>query len=196
METWNHSWFLLLNAGADAPQWAVVSSHLIAKRLIYIIPLLLAGLWLWGDSHQRQIALQALVTTALALACNQAIGLIMPTVRPFELGLGVTLLSHAPTPSFPSNHLTIFCCVGFCLWQRHTGLGLSVLGVGLVVAWSRIYVGVHFPLDMLGAIVIAGVATTVVWPLWRGWGQAITRTLEKPYQWVFAYPIRWGWVKA
>jgi len=196
METWNHSWFLFLNAGADAPEWAMASSYIIAKRLIYLIPLLLAGLWLWGDQRQRQVALQALVTTAVALACNQAIGMLMPTARPFELGLGVTLLDHAPTPSFPSNHLTIFCCLGLCLWRLRRWLGLSVLAVGLVVAWSRIYVGVHFPLDMVGAIAVAAIVTALIWPVWKGCGLQITRILEHPYRWLFAYPIRRGWVKA
>src|SRR5699024_3357964 len=188
MEAWNHSWFLFLNAGANAPDWAIASSYLIAKRLIYLIRLLLAGLCLWGEQPQRQVALQALVTTAVALDCNQAIGMLMPTARPFELGLGVTLLDHDPTPSFPSNHLTIFCCLGLCLWRLRRWLGLSVLAVGLVVAWSRIYVGVHFPLDMVGAIAVAAIVTAILWPVWNRGGPHLTRILEHPYRWVFAYP--------
>ena len=40
--------------------------------------------------------------------------------------------------------------------------GAVVLAVGFGVAWSRIYLGVHFPLDMIGAFGVAAVAALLV----------------------------------
>jgi undecaprenyl-diphosphatase len=39
------------------------------------------------------------------------------------------------------------------------GLAWMVAGLGLLVAWSRIYLGVHFPFDMLGALVVSACAS-------------------------------------
>ena len=41
-------------------------------------------------------------------------------------------------------------------------MGIAFLIMGFAVAWSRIYLGVHFPLDMIGAMVVAGLATHLI----------------------------------
>ncbi|MEX8493621.1 phosphatase PAP2 family protein [Sphaerotilus sp.] len=60
---------------------------------------------------------------------------------------------HAPDASFPSDHGTVFSAVSLCLLLAGEWVwGLAVLMVGMGVAWARVYLGVHFPLDMLGAV--------------------------------------------
>ena len=64
-------------------------------------------------------------------------------------------------------------------------LGVSLLpaawwaaGLGLLVAWSRIYIGVHYPLDMLGAAILAvPLAMASLWIMDRH-GKAILSVLE------------------
>ena len=71
--------------------------------------------------------------------------------------LGQTFIPHIADSSFPSDHLTLWWAVAFSLLlqqqYRSTGIGLALLGVP--IAWGRIYLGVHFPFDMLGAISVA-----------------------------------------
>jgi undecaprenyl-diphosphatase len=64
------------------------------------------------------------------------------------------------------------------------------------VAWSRMFLGVHFPLDMLGAIPVATLGILLMAPL-REW---VTRTVvprlaEPLYRRIFALPIGRGWVR-
>lgn len=76
------------------------------------------------------------------------------------IGLGHTLIPHAADSSFPSDHLTLWWAVAFSLLlqreQRRTASVMALLG--LPMAWARIYLGVHFPLDMLGAIAVAALS--------------------------------------
>lgn len=196
MESYNHSLFLFLNAGPDTPQWAIQAGTLLAKRVIYLIPLLLTGLWLWGDHRTRESALKGLVLTVVALGCNHVIGMMVHTPRPFELAVGHTWLAHAPTAAFPSNHLTIFTVIGLSLaGGAQRGLGILVLVTGAVVAWSRIFVGVHFPIDMAGALVVGIAVFGLMTPAWRRVGEPVTTRLEAVYRHVLAWPISAGWLR-
>ncbi len=160
--------FLLVNAGPDTPAWALQAGVLLAKRLIWLLPPLLIVLWLIGRGEARRCLLRALVVTALALGLNAAIGHLWPVPRPFVLGLGHTWLAHAPTPSFPSNHMAILLSCTLTLWRgAWPRTGRVLLAAALVIAVARVFVGVHFPLDMLGAALTAGLAWWAVSRLWR-----------------------------
>lgn len=182
MQTFNYDLFLLINASPDAASWLINLNIFVAKRVIYIIPILLAITWILGQHKQRKTALHAFFLVVVGLFINQVIGMFVPTDRPFMVGVGSVLLSHAPTPSFPSNHLTIFMCVALAYYYgglRNIAYVLTV--IGLFVAWSRIYVGVHFPIDMMGAILISIITFVLTIAIWRKTSEGLTTILENIY---------------
>lgn len=67
---------------------------------------------------------------------------------------------------------------------------LSLLA-GVAVAWARIFLGVHFPFDMLGALLVAALSAALVTPLWR-LGAGLTDLAERLYRAIFARPIAAG----
>ena len=73
------------------------------------------------------------------------------------IGLAHTLLAHAPENSFPSDHTTLLLTVGFGLIATSAAptWGTVVSAFGVLVAWARIYLGLHFPLDMFASALIA-----------------------------------------
>ena len=78
---------------------------------------------------------------------------------------GPAWIAHAATSSFPSNHLTAqWVIAGVLLLDRRTRpWGLIVAVLGLPMAWARVYLGVHYPSDMLGALGVAGLAMLSAW---------------------------------
>jgi len=195
-ETFNRTLFLQINGGDGSPAWLIQVATGIADDLIYLIPLLLLGMWLWGDSTRRSLAIKACLVTLLALGANQVIGLVWQHPRPFTIGLGHTWIPHAADSSFPSDHLTVFAGIGLTLlFGGAFRLAAAVLATGFAVAWARVFLGLHFPLDMVGAVAVAGVAYVIVSPLWRMAGGTLTNLAEKLYRTVFAHPIAYGWVR-
>ena len=73
------------------------------------------------------------------------------------------------------------------------GALLIVLGAG--IAWSRVYLGVHWPLDMVGGLLVGLMSCAVTQLLWGVIGQGIVNRLYQVYQFSFALPIRRGWVR-
>lgn len=156
MEALNTQLFLWLNATTPPAPFQLWLTTFVAEWLIYGLPLLLTLLWLPGKRSSREAAVTATLSVLLALACGQLLGLLWPHPRPFMVGLGQTLLAHQPETSFPSDHATVFFTLGISLlWSGWRKLASLVLLVGGLVAWSRVYLGVHFPLDMLGALLLA-----------------------------------------
>ncbi|WP_232834718.1 undecaprenyl-diphosphatase [Rhodoferax ferrireducens] len=195
-EFWNQTVFLALNARPGTAHWMLATAEAVANGLIYLIPIVLTVLWLWGGHRQRAVALKACIVAGLGLGAGQLIGLTWPHPRPFMIGLGHTWMPHAADASFPSDHLTVFAAVGLCmLLDGELVLGLALLAAGLCVAWARIFLGVHFPLDMLGAAGIAAIMYLLVTPVWHRMGGGATRLVELVYERAMAWPISRRWVR-
>jgi undecaprenyl-diphosphatase len=196
LEVFNRALFLLINGTPATPGWLIGTAMLIASYVIWSIPLLLAGMWLWGNERQRNLALRGCIVAMLGVGANQLIGIVWQHPRPFMIGLGHTFLPHAPDSSFPSDHATVFACVALTLLAgRARCLGGLTLLAGVLVAWARVFVGVHFPLDMFGAVVVAGVAFGLVIPLWYLAGSAVTRWTIMLYRNLLSRPIALGWFR-
>ena len=196
----NLSWFALVNADAGVGGWRLMGASFAATWLILLVPASLAGLWMSGRDDRRKAAVAALAAVACALLLNALIGMVWYHARPFAIGVGHAFLRHAPTSSFPSNHATIMFTTALVLASSGVPsarrIGLCMLPLASIVAWARVFAGVHWPLDMAGGIVMALCMT-------RLFGSAAARTmtaalstsLAKLYRAVLAKPIRRGWLR-
>lgn len=158
----NTDLFLLINASHIPGAQVLYIARAMAEIPLWFIPLVW-GL-LWGKKEHRPIVLSAVLSAGLALLISVTIGHIWPTPRPFVVGIGHTLVPHAANASFPSDHAVLTWAVGFTMLMapcyRKVGILLTV--AGFAVAWARVYIGVHFPVDMLGALVVAAVSSWII----------------------------------
>ena len=174
------SLFLLLNASA-APNAAVECLAIFAaKFVILIIPLYLVRLWAAGGRRNRLTVLALVLGFAMAIVLSYAIGAVAFRPRPFMVGLGHTLIEHRSNASFPSNHGLAFAVWATVLFLvRRRAAAWVAVALGTLVAWSRIYLGIHYPLDMIGAAVIAvPVAMASLWIIDR-YGEPALAILEQ-----------------
>jgi undecaprenyl-diphosphatase len=69
--------------------------------------------------------------------------------------------------SFPSGHASVaFACATVIAW-RVPRLGVPAFVLAAAIAWSRVYVGVHWPLDVLGGAVLGVLVATALLMLVR-----------------------------
>lgn len=200
LENINYSLFYLINATPDSASWMISLATFIARDLINIVPLLAVVLWLWGPREQVYAQRQLIVKMAIALVVSLLVSWIMghlfPHDRPFADHIGYNYLQHAADDSFPSDHGTVIFtfALAFLLWHRlWSGVLLMVLAV--TIAWSRVYLGVHWPLDMLGGLLAGMIGCLSAQMIWQKFGPALYRGLQHCYRICFALPIRKGWVR-
>lgn len=108
----------------------------------------------------RKIGCMGLAALVLsALVNNMILKPLIARPRPYELISALTPLIAKPTDySFPSGHTAASfaaACVFYRNLPKKAGVPLMILAV--LIALSRIYLGVHYPSDVLGGM-ISGVA--------------------------------------
>jgi undecaprenyl-diphosphatase len=192
--------FSFFNARADLGGWRLWGAVFAAEWLILLVPLLLTLLWISGAAANRNAAVRATLATGVALAVNGACGLMWFHPRPFMAGIGHTFINHGADSSFPSDHATIMFTVALVLacsrapYARR--MGSLLLPAALAVAWARVYVGVHYPMDMAGAVVVAALATQLAGSrLGDAACAAVAPYVEALYRRLLAAPITRGWLR-
>lgn len=162
----NHQLFLALNASDAASPLAVWTGGALAECPIGIavVLTLLAVVRQKPRSFAIALALRVVLTVAVSMGSACLIRMLHYNPRPFVLGLGRMLIAHEPTSSFPSLHTTFVFSMAFALLLQtgSRGIALFVMLLGFATAWARIFVGVHYPLDMAGAFLTACLAAVAV----------------------------------
>ncbi|QRY77026.1 phosphatase PAP2 family protein [Pseudomonas sp. PDNC002] len=193
----NQSLFLHINAAPSTSAGMIHLAQLIATAPLFLLPLAMLWLWCRGDAGRRSALLRALCVMAASLALAQTIGLLWPTPRPFALGLGHAWLAHAANASFPSDHMTLFAGAAISLLCDGIYLpGAAIALTGVLVGLARVYLGIHFPLDLLGGCAVAAIGNTLVWIAWNQWGGRCTAAAQELYRRWLAPLIRRGWIRA
>jgi undecaprenyl-diphosphatase len=152
--------FSKIAAGPDPSSGVVFLATYIGEFAPLLILALFAIAWLAGGERRRRIVFISVATATLALTLNFLIATGFPQPRPFEIGLGQNLLHHAPEASFPSDHATLVwaLALGLLAAEGSPTVAIAIAVCGLAVAWARVFLGAHFPLDMIGSFVVAGVS--------------------------------------
>lgn len=197
MENLNLYLFSLLNAGANLSGFPLFCAIFVAKYMVYLVPLAWAASWLWGQTTQRNTLLLAAAAAALALLFNYAIALLWFHPRPFMLGIGHTYLTHAPDSSFPSDHVAFLWAIGltYLACQRMRVLGVITLILGTCIGLARVYVGIHYPFDLLAAMATAGLAVSLLLQFKPLIERKLLPLAEYVYRKLFFVPIKMNWVK-
>lgn len=139
---------------------------LLAKDLPALMVVLVALVFLiaWRDRRgdRRSGAVLGTAAAGLALLINQPIAHAIDRLRPYAAhpGHAHLLISRSPDPSFPSDHATGAFALAFGVWLYDRTLGTILLIVASVLAFARVYVGTHYPGDVIAGAVI-GIAVAL-----------------------------------
>jgi undecaprenyl-diphosphatase len=134
------------------------------KNLRPVVILVAVVLALRRDRRSRLAALSLLLGLALAdLIASQFLKPLVGRERPCHALEGVRLLvGCGGRNGFPSNHAANAAAAAAALGVFFARSLWVTVPVALLVAWSRVYVGVHYPGDVLAGLLVGAFAGTAV----------------------------------
>lgn len=158
------SWFLRLNAFARATPWLHAPMRTYAEYGVVLFAALLLGSW-WLARGRRDLAgvaaaLWAPVGTLLAEGLNQPLGHWVHEPRPYtSLPHVLVLVARTTDFSFPSDHAVMAGAVTAGVWLANRRLAVVTGIAAVLMCFARVYVGAHYPGDVLAGLLFGAVVT-------------------------------------
>ncbi|MFF8380700.1 phosphatase PAP2 family protein [Streptomyces sp. NPDC015661] len=166
-----------------APPWFDRVMEFVGEYGI-VLAMVLVVLWCWwsvrrrGSLNDSVSAVAGLVwaplAAGIALLVNIPIRGFVERPRPFKDHEGLEVLVDGKTDfSFVSDHATLAMALGVGLFVAHRKFGLAAIALALAEGFARVYMGVHYPTDVIGgfalgtavALLLAPVALALLTPV-------------------------------
>jgi undecaprenyl-diphosphatase len=179
----------------DAPGWFDGIMKFMGEwGILLAMVLLVLGCW-WtvrrrgGEDAASSVAalIWAPLAAGIAVLVNVPIRGFVERPRPFREHEGLEVLIGGKTDySFVSDHATLTMAMAVGLFIANRKFGLLGLGLALVEGFLRVYMGVHYPTDVIGGFALGTAVVLLLSPLAMGLLTPVTRAAERS--------ARAGWV--
>lgn len=161
----NYWLFSLINGMAN---WSVLLDALmiLSSKMIPYLYILILG-WLYvkgfrqGNFKLRGESFATGVLLVLCLIGSFILGSIFYENRPFVDHQVNLIVSHAADASFPSDHAVGTMAIASGILFYHWSLGTKMVYGSIWVGFSRVFVGNHYPGDILGAFILVWIITAL-----------------------------------
>ena len=159
----NEKLFLMINNFAGHNHFLDLLGIFLAKGMPYFF--ILVEIYLYFIAKHKKEALFAFYSVVVALTISFLVSLVYIHNRPFMDNLGVALIHHKADTSFPSDHTTFLFAIAWSFMFFKVRFWSMFLILALFGGLARVYVGVHYPFDILGGIVIGLVGASIIYIL-------------------------------
>lgn len=162
--------FKLINDLAGKSQLLDFVGIFCAKYLIFVIAGVVLGWWLglhktkptlaWPIIGRRKWLIFGNVSLSILLTMllNYVLGFLKFRSRPFVSLHTGRLVNPFSEKSFPSDHAAVAFAIALAVFLYDKKLGIVLMFLSVLVGLGRIYAGVHYPLDVVGGILVGAIS--------------------------------------
>jgi undecaprenyl-diphosphatase len=163
--------------------WVGSLFHGIEAISIPLMVVLTGLLWFLsrpGDDRKWKLACaSAYAAAALAYVLNFVIHHVHDRARPYEAHAFRHPWSSSTDASFPSDHTSLSFAIAFAVLMFDRTVGAIFLAIAAVIGIGRLFIGAHYPGDVLGGVLVGLVAAYVVVRLLQPFVAWVVRLVER-----------------
>ncbi len=132
-----------------------------ARFVIYLTFILMFALSFRKGTKEKKATLLAILSIPILVLMVKIIHIFYFEPRPFVTYNFSPLINPVGDASFPSVHTTLMATLAFSFVYFKSKWAMVFLLLALWVGVSRIYVGVHYPIDIIGGVIVALISLTI-----------------------------------
>ncbi|MBE5099162.1 undecaprenyl-diphosphatase [Priestia aryabhattai] len=134
---------------------------LISNKVRYLFVFVLMLMWFRGGS-QRKVTVYAVISSTFTLLINMLIKYFYFKPRPFMKRRVGILIPSKMNSTFLSKHTLLATAVSTSIFLHERVIGAVMWGVSLLTGFSRIWVGHHYPSDIIRSLFIGSLTSIIV----------------------------------
>ncbi|GGV47881.1 phosphatase PAP2 family protein [Streptomyces spectabilis] len=159
----------------DSPGWFARAMEFVGEYGL-LLALVLLVLWCWWGARKRgtlddaagsvAAVVWAPLAAAIAVLVNVPIRNFVERPRPFKDHQGLEVLVDGKNDySFVSDHATLAMAIGVGLFVAHRKFGFAGIALAVLEGFCRVFMGVHYPTDVIGGFALGTAVTLLLSPL-------------------------------
>jgi undecaprenyl-diphosphatase len=134
---------------------------IVCAKYLFVLPVFISVFyWLFGFSKPERVryTLVLVACGVLAYLLAKVGGHFYYDTRPFVADHFLPYFPYGTDNGFPSDHTLVCALFAAVMWPFRRKVSAVLYGIAIVVGTARVISGVHHPIDIIGALVIASLA--------------------------------------
>lgn len=136
---------------------ALSSFAIFGANYLHLLIIIIAVIqyFLISKTKRQQLTMLAIIALPIMFIVLKLIALLYYDPRPFVVGHFTPLIPHNPDNGFPSDHAILTGAISALIFTVNKKTGIVLWILTFLVAFSRVYVGVHHTIDVVASMAIA-----------------------------------------
>lgn len=117
----------------------------------------------WKSQVKKRLVIFTLLVLPISYAVAKVLGHFYYDPRPFVVGAFTPLIAHAADNGFPSDHALLVGALAAAITPFSRKWAIWLWIIAILVAISRVYVGVHHTIDVVASLGISALVALVIY---------------------------------
>lgn len=155
--------------------WCVTFSALnplmkfLSEKAEYLFYLGIIVYWFTRIHKHREMVIIALLSACVGFSIGSIISHFYYRDRPFVQHVVNQLIEHSTNASFPSDHAIGAFVIATAIWLFRKKDGAIWLVLAVLISFSRVWNGVHYPSDIIAGALLGVVSAFLMYQMFNRW---------------------------
>ncbi len=135
---------------------------IFGAKYLFILAGIIALIWFWKlpKEKKKEAVIFGIIALPIIYIVSKIGAWLYFDPRPFVAGHFTPLIPHDPDNGFPSDHVLLVSAIASIIYPFSKKASAMVWAIAVLVGVSRVYVGIHHPIDVIGSV---GISIVISW---------------------------------